>query len=87
MSNIKKKEFGSLLAKKMNTTDKIAEIWVDAFTDTLYECLKEKRGVTITNLGTFYLRITSHGDSIFRFNPSQKLRRLFGWASTYKGNM
>ena len=87
MSNIKKKEFASLLAKKMNTTDKISEMWVDAFADTLYECLKEQRGVTITNLGTFYLRITSRGDSIFRFNPSQKLRRLFGWSSTYKGEM
>ena len=87
MSNVKKKEFARLLANKMNTTDKMAEIWVNSFADVLYECLKEGRGVTITNMGTFYLRITSCGDSIFRFNPAQKLRRLFGWSSTYKGNM
>lgn len=84
MSNIKKKEFVKLLAQKMMTDEKTAEMSIDAFTDSLYECFREGRGVVITNLGTFYLRITSRGDSIFRFNPSQKLRSLFGWASTYK---
>ena len=85
--NIKKKEFAALLAQKMKVGDKTAEIWLDAFTDTLYECLKEGRGVNITNFGTFYLRITSHGNSIFKFLPSQKLRALFGWSSTYRGNL
>lgn len=85
--NIKKKEFISLLAQKMNVNDKTAEMWVEAFTDTLYECFKRQRGVVITNLGTFYLRITSRGDSIFKFLPSQKLRALFGYSSTYKGSL
>lgn len=85
--NIKKKEFANLLAQKMNVSDKTAEMWIDAFTETLYECFKRQRGVVITNLGTFYLRITSRGDSIFKFLPSQKLRALFGYSSTYKGNL
>lgn len=85
--NLKKKEFAHLLAQKMKTDEKTAEMWIDAFSDTLYECFKKQRGVVITHLGTFYLRITSRGDSIFRFNPSQKLRLLFGWSSTYKGNL
>jgi len=85
--NLKKKEFVALLADKMKTNEKTAEMWIDAFTDTLYECFKQGRGVVITNLGTFYLRITSRGDSIFRFNPSQKLRSLFGWSSTYRGDL
>lgn len=85
--NVKKKEFVKLLAKKMKADEKTAEMWVDAVTDTLYECFKQRRGVVMTNLRTFYLRITSRGDSIFRFNPSQKLRLLFGWSSTYKGNL
>ena len=84
--NVKKKEFVKLLASKMKADEKTAEMWVDAFTETLYECFKQQRGVVITNLGTFYLRITSRGDSIFRFNPAQKLRALFGWSSHYKGN-
>lgn len=85
--NLKKKEFAHLLAQKMKADEKTAEMWIDAFSDTLYECFKKQRGVVITNLGTFYLRITSRGDSIFRFNPSQKLRSLFGWSSTYRGEL
>ena len=84
--NIKKKEFVALLANNMKVSEKTAEKWVDAFSDTLYECFERQRGVVITNLGTFYLRITCGGDSIFRFNPAQKLRALFGWSSAYKGN-
>ena len=87
MSNIKKNEFVELLAQKMKVSEKTAEIWVDAFADTLFDCFKKQRGVVITNLGTFYLRITSRGDSIFKFLPSQKLRALFGYSSTYKGNI
>jgi hypothetical protein len=85
--NIKKKEFAALLAQRMKTSNKTAEMWIDAFSDTLYECLKNQRGVVITNLGTFYLRITSRGGWIFKFLPSQKLRALFGYSSTYKGNL
>ena len=85
--NIKKKEFVSLLARKMKADEKTAEMWVDALSDTLYECFRKQRGVVITNLGTFYLRMTSRGDTIFKFLPSQKLRALFGWSSTYKGNL
>ena len=85
--NVKKKEFAGLLAQKMKVSDKTAEKWVDAFADTVYECLKQERGVAISHLGTFYLRITSRDGSIFKFLPSQKLRSLFGWASTYRGDL
>ncbi len=85
--NVKKKEFVSLLARKMKADEKTAEMWVDALSDTLYECFRKQRGVVITNLGTFYLRMTSRGDTIFKFLPSQKLRALFGWSSTYKRNL
>lgn len=85
--NFKKKEFVALLANKMKADEKTAEMWIDAFTHTLYECFKQGRGVVITNLGTFYLRITSRGDSIFKFLPSQKLRAVFGYSSTYKGEL
>jgi len=85
--NIKKKEFAALLANKMKVSDKTAEKWIDAFSDTLFECFKNWRGVAITNLGTFYLRITSRGGWIFKFLPSQKLRALFGYSSTYKGDL
>jgi DNA-binding protein HU-beta len=85
--NVKKKEFVRILAQKMNVSEKTSEKWVDAVADTIFDCLKQGRGIVITNLGTFYLRITSRGDSVFRFNPAQKLRSLFGWSSTYKGDL
>ncbi len=87
MGNVKKKEFVKLLAKKMKADEKTTEMWIDAFTETLCECFAKQRGVVIANLGTFYLRITSRGDSIFKFLPSQKLRAIFSWSSTYKGDL
>ena len=68
--NIKKRECANLLANKMKTNEKTAEIRIHAFTDTLYECFKQGRGTVITNLGTFYQRITSRSDSIFRSRPT-----------------
>ena len=83
--NVKNKEFVKLLAQRMNADEKTAEIWLSAVSDILYDCFKNERGVTLTHLGNFYLRVTSRGDTIFRFNPSQRWRSLFGWSSTYKG--
>lgn len=69
----------------MKADEKTAETWLSAVNDTLYDCFEKQRGVTLTHFGNFYLRITSRGDTVFRFNPSQKWRSLFGWSSTYKG--
>lgn len=74
------------LARCMGTDEQMAEAWVDAFTETLYEAFKEGRSVTLPGLGNFYIR--PHRDSwTFKFNPSQKLRALFGWSSSYKGKL
>lgn len=59
---------------------------VDAFLDEIYLSLKRGQPVTIKNFGAFYVR--DEGDSmVFRFNPSQKWRALFGWSSTYQGEL
>jgi len=81
-----KKEFTTMLAKKMNTSEKEANRWVDAYTETLIEIFKTGEGVTINGLGGFYLA-RKYGDTIFKFNPSQRLRKLFGWSSTHKGEV
>ena len=79
---IQKKDVVQRLARLMGTDEQIAEAWVDAFTETLYEAFKEGRSVTLPGLGGFYIR--PHRDSwTFKFNPSQKLRALFGWSSSY----
>ncbi len=80
------KEFMALLANRMGTTERTASDWVNAYTETLIDIFKTGEGVTINGLGGFYLA-RKHGDTIFKFNPSQRLRRLFGWSSTYKGEV
>jgi len=83
---IKKEEFARRLAKHMNTDEATATTWIDGFTETLYESFKAGESVTLPGLGGFYVRAES--DSwIFRFNPAQRLRALFNWSSTYKGDL
>ncbi len=83
---IQKKEIIQCLAQRMETDEKIAEVWLEAFTDTLYEAFKEGRSVTLPGFGGFYVK--PKGESwAFKFNPGQKLRALFGWSSTYKGKL
>jgi len=57
---------------------------VDATFEEIYETLKRGQGVTVRNFGNFYIR-EERGSWVFRFNPSQRLRALFGWSSTYRG--
>jgi DNA-binding protein HU-beta len=57
---------------------------VDAFLEEIYQALKRGESVTLRDFGSFYVR-PEQGSWIFRFNPSQRLRKLFGWSSTYRG--
>ena len=83
---IQKKEIIQRLAQRMDTDEKTAEAWFEAFTDTLYEAFKEGRSVTLPGFGGFYVK--PKGETwAFKFNPGQKLRALFGWSSTYKGKL
>ncbi|MES2733718.1 MAG: HU family DNA-binding protein [Bacteroidota bacterium] len=78
-----KKEFIQALAVRMQTDQATAERWVEAYTDTLFEAFKAGQSITIDSLGSFYLD-RRRESTAFKFNPSQKLRALLGWASTYK---
>jgi nucleoid DNA-binding protein len=78
-----KKEFIKLLANRMETNEEEASRWLEATLDSLYETFKRGEGVTLTGFGGFY--VNKRGRTwAFKFNPGQKLRALFGWASTYK---
>jgi DNA-binding protein HU-beta len=59
---------------------------VEAFLDEIYEALKRGEGVTLKGFGGFYVR-PERESWVFRFNPSQKWRALFGWSSTYRGDL
>ncbi len=83
---IQKREVARRLAARMNTDEATASQWLDATIDTLYEAFKAGESVTIEGLGGFYVR-PERESWVFRFNPSQKLRALFGWSSTYSGEL
>jgi DNA-binding protein HU-beta len=61
----------------------VAEI-VDAALEEMLAAFKQGESVSLRNFGTFYVR-PERSSTVFRFNPSQRLRKLFGWSSTYKG--
>jgi nucleoid DNA-binding protein len=78
-----KKEFISLLAKRMKTDEVIAKQWIDGYTETLFEIFKTGEGVSIDGLGGFYLENRRSGIA-FKFNPGHRLKALLGWSSSYK---
>jgi len=57
---------------------------VDVFLDEIYQALKRGQSVTLKGFGGFYVR-PERESWVFKFNPCQKWRALFGWSSTYKG--
>ncbi len=85
-NSLSKKEFVEKLSAKMNINEKDAELWVNSVIDTFYESFKAGYGVSINGFGNFYLD-KRRNSTAFKFNPSQKLKKLFGWSSSYKGDL
>lgn len=63
----------------------VSEI-LEATLEEIYQALKRGECVSLRNFGTFYVR-PERESWVFKFNPSQRLRKLFGWSSTYKGEL
>lgn len=81
---VEKKEFVRRLAGRMQSDEVIAEQWLDGVLEEMYQTFRSGYGLTLPGFGGFYL--DRRGQSwAFRFNPSQKLRALFGWSSSYRG--
>ena len=85
-SRINKDEFLRRLAARMNTDEATAAAWVDGFVETLYESFKAGESVTLPGFGGFFVRPEPES-WVFKFNPGQRLRALFGWSSTYRGEL
>lgn len=81
---INKDEFVRRVARRMDTDDATAQVWVDAVLDTMYATFKGGKGLTLPGFGGFYLDRRRDGCA-FKFNPGQKLRAVLGWSSTHKG--
>lgn len=83
---IDKEELVRLVSERVvKGTGTVGEI-IDATLEEIYEVLKRGECVSLKNFGTFYVR-PERESWVFKFNPSQRWRKLFGWSSTYKGEL
>jgi DNA-binding protein HU-beta len=57
---------------------------LDAALEEICAAFKRGQSVSLRNFGSFYVRPET-AQWVFRFNPAQRLRKLFGWSSTYRG--
>ncbi len=83
---IDKKELVSLVSQRVHRKVGVVEKIVDTFLDEIYEALKRGESVSLRDFGSFYVRL-ERTSWVFKFNPSQRLRKLFGWSSTYRGEL
>ncbi len=83
---IELKDVVRLVAQRTDRDAATVEEIVSATLEELYEAFKHGESVSLRNFGSFYLR-PERERWVFRFNPSQRLRRLFGWSSTYRGEV
>ncbi|MDQ6906104.1 MAG: HU family DNA-binding protein [Chloroflexota bacterium] len=81
---IAKKDLVELVSQRINRETMIVEEIVDATLEEIYEALKRGESVSLRNFGIFYVRVEWQS-WVFKFTPSQRLRSLFGWSSTYTG--
>jgi len=83
---IDKKELVCHISKRVTKGTGTVEEIVDATLEEIYEALKQGECVSLRNFGTFYVR-PERDSWVFKFNPSQRLRKLLGWSSTYRGKL
>jgi DNA-binding protein HU-beta len=83
-NRIEKDELARRLAARMQSDVATATAWLDGVVETLYESFKAGESVTLRGFGSFYVR-PERSSWVFRFNPGQRQRALFGWSSSYKG--
>jgi len=81
-----KKELIKRVATRTAKDASEVELLVDATLEEIYEALKREESVSLRNFGVFYINVRRSG-IVFKFNPSQRLRAIFGWSSTYKGDL
>jgi len=83
---IQRKELVERVSRRACMDGATVEEIVDATLEQIYRALKHGECVSLRNFGTFYVR-PERDSWVFKFNPSQRLRKLFGWSSTYKGQL
>ncbi len=85
-TSIDKNDLIKQVSKRTGQEWGVVEEIVDATLTEIHEALKHGKSVSLRGFGTFYIDWRRTG-TVFKFNPSQRLRALFGWSSTYKGEL
>jgi DNA-binding protein HU-beta len=83
---IDRDEFVARVAERTGNSPTTVGKIVDAALEVIYESIKRGEGFTLKNFGSFYVR-REQTSWVFKFNPSQRLRKVFGWSSTHKGEV
>ena len=81
---VEKAELVRLAAQRVDRDEAAVAAVVDAFLEEICEALRRGHSVSLRGFGAFFVR-PERETWVFRFNPSQRLRALFGWSSTYRG--
>jgi DNA-binding protein HU-beta len=81
---VEKPELVRLVSQRTNRDAETVSEIVDAWLEEIYQALKRGDSVSLRGFGSFYVR-PERDSWVFKFNPSQRLRALFGWSSTHRG--
>lgn len=81
-----KKEWISAVVQRTGQSEELVTPILEAGLEEIYQAMKQEEKVTLVNFGTFYIDVRRSG-TVFKFNPSQKWKALFGWSSTYRGEL
>jgi DNA-binding protein HU-beta len=81
---VEKPELVRLVSQRTNRDAETVSEIVDALLEETYQAFKRGDSVSLRGFGSFYVR-PERESWVFKFNPSQRLRALFGWSSTYRG--
>lgn len=73
--SINKKELIKRVSQRVSQNSQDVEDVIEATLDEIYQSLKQGESVSLRDFGTFYVQIKRDA-SVFKFNPSQRLRKL-----------
>lgn len=85
-ARVEKQDLVRLVAQQVQRDEDMVEEILDAVLEEIYQALKRGDSVSLRNFGSFYVR-PARESWVFTFNPSQRLRKLFGWTSTFRGEL
>ncbi len=81
---IEKQDLIRAVSARLAGQDATVDTTVEAFLEEIYQAVKRGESVSLREFGAFSVR-PEQNSWVFRFNPSQRWRKLFGWSSPHRG--